>query len=58
MESVRRNGTANSFIWDHSRHGFSKAVKEMMMGKLPARVDGDMGEVWDLEKLLEERKDP
>ena len=28
------------------------------MGKLPARVDGDMGEVWDLEKILQERKDP
>jgi hypothetical protein len=31
-------------------------IKEMVRGNIPARFDADMGEVWDIEKVLREDK--
>jgi hypothetical protein len=55
MESARRANITNSFTWDMCCLGFSKLAKELVAGRSHARVNGKMGEVWDLEKVLEER---
>ncbi|KAF2822275.1 hypothetical protein CC86DRAFT_331183 [Ophiobolus disseminans] len=58
LTSAQREDHHNQFVGKDSFRNFPTLVKELITNQLPARVDGEMGELWDLEKMLEERQDP
>ncbi|KAF3801819.1 hypothetical protein GCG54_00015039 [Colletotrichum gloeosporioides] len=56
----RRDGWAHHTARDSKWHvleGFPQAVQDIVAGKSIVKCNFDMGEIWDVEKLVEDRKD-
>lgn len=53
----RREGDRGRFTSYVTHEDFVPLIKELMNGELPAQVDGEMGEIWDVEEMLDEQQD-
>jgi hypothetical protein len=55
-ELARREGSEFSYLRYGVAEDFVDVIKDMLRGNIPARFDADMGEVWDIEKILREHE--
>ncbi|KAF1945908.1 hypothetical protein EJ02DRAFT_431141 [Clathrospora elynae] len=59
-ESVKEFARRQQFEFLQYRHDavddFIDVIKQMLRGEIPARFDADMGELWDIEKVLREHE--
>ncbi|KAI4669563.1 uncharacterized protein J4E79_001608 [Alternaria viburni] len=49
-----RLGPSSDYVVYPMRRGFADGVKKMVTGELPARIEADMGHVWDINQLLDD----